>query len=157
MYNVSLATNSILDAFIPTQMLQCRSTTEFQRNGSGQKSRRAKLKRGDADVDVDLVSRSGWNTEASFYAGLSDSEPVGVFVPTYQPRPVGSLLMVSIDVPGCREPIVVPAIVRWHREASDWSDARPGIGVEFVSLSPKARELVRRYSQEHPPLLHEVS
>jgi hypothetical protein len=72
---------------------------------------------------------------------------VGVLVPTYQPRPVGSVLMVSIEVPGCEEAIVAPTTVRWHREASDWSDARPGIGVEFGSLSIKARPL----GLEHPP------
>ncbi len=105
------------------------------------------------EVDVELFVTVHVASEANFYAGLFDDEPAGVFVPTYAVQPFGTLLPIALDVPGRADLIIVNTVVRWVRDATEGSDVPPGMGLEFLHVSEKARSVVRRFALKRPPLL----
>lgn len=102
-----------------------------------------------------IFARVNLKSDANFYAGLDDDEPVGVFVPTYVWRPLGQRVTVVIDTPASEEQLVVQTEVRWHRVPFDASDASPGLGLAFVRLSAQQRIAVAAFARVRPPLLYD--
>lgn len=105
------------------------------------------------DVDVEFFVTLRTDSEANFYAGLFDDEPVGVFVPTYRTHPRGTLIAVALDVPGRDDLLIVNTVVRWLRDATEGSDVPPGMGLELLHVSERARALIRRFARRRAPLL----
>ena len=105
------------------------------------------------NVDVEFFVTLRTDSEANFYAGLFDDEPAGVFVPTYRTYPRGTLIAVALDVPGRVDLLIVNTVVRWLRDATEASDVPPGLGLEFLHVSERARMLLRRFASKRAPLL----
>lgn len=108
-------------------------------------------------VDVDYMVRLRTSGEAALWGGLLDEVPRGVFVPTYRTHAIGSRVAVALEVPGRTDLLVANTIVRWVRETSESAEsAPPGVGLEFISLSGRARESIDRFARMRPPLLYDV-
>ncbi|MBI5533636.1 MAG: PilZ domain-containing protein [Deltaproteobacteria bacterium] len=105
---------------------------------------------------VDFYIRMRADSEANFYQGLADAGPAGVFLPTYKCYPTGTIVALAIDLPGRSEPIFTSAVVRWLRENPDESDMQPGMGLEMLALSRKAREAIRQFAAKRQPLFYDL-
>lgn len=105
---------------------------------------------------VDFFIRMRTDSEANFYQGLADAGPAGVFLPTYKCYPAGTIVALAIDLPGKSDPIFTSAVVRWLRERPDDSDLPPGMGLEMLALSKKAREAIRQFASRRPPLFYDL-
>jgi len=100
------------------------------------------------EVDVGLVS------ESQFYAGLSmDLSTGGLFVATYQNKPVGTRVAVSLVLPGGQS-VWAKGVVRWVREASGEDDV-PGMGVEFTEIDPADLEAIKHFCKMRAPMYFE--
>jgi uncharacterized protein (TIGR02266 family) len=100
------------------------------------------------EVDVGLVS------ESHFYAGLSlDLSTGGLFVATYQLKPVGTRVAVSLVLPGGHA-VWAKGLVRWVREPQG-DDVVPGLGVEFTEIDPADLEAIKHFCQMRAPMYFE--
>jgi Tfp pilus assembly protein PilZ len=107
-------------------------------------------------AEVDHFARVGMTSEANFYVGLEGGGPKGLFLPTYRTRPVGTVIGLAIEVPGRDGLIVTSALVRWVREPSDGAGEPPGMGVEFLALSDKARACIQRFARKRAPFFFDL-
>lgn len=104
------------------------------------------------ELEVDI----GMHSETNFYIGFSgDISAGGIFVATYKPLPVGTKTTVSFVLPGGYH-VVTDGEVTWVRDALDYDDAYPGMGVRFVSLSEDDRVRITEFALQREPLFHET-
>ena len=74
------------------------------------------------------------------YASIANISAMGIFVKTTDPRPVGTMLMMSFEPPGY-EPFKLEGEVAWINVVrADGDNPNPGMGVRFVNLRPEERE-----------------
>lgn len=96
-------------------------------------------------VDVSLYS------ESQFFSGLTeDVSEGGLFVATYDMRPIGSEIELHFSLPTGHE-ISTRGIVRWMREPG--GDTSPGMGVQFAPLPPSDLAAIRAFVRHRPPLV----
>jgi uncharacterized protein (TIGR02266 family) len=99
------------------------------------------------ELQVNLAS------EHNFYSGLVENLSVGgVFIATHISKPVGSIVELTLGLPGRDEPWPVAGEVRWVRLYSEQSDVPPGLGVRFLSLPEGAEQLIARFLAHREPL-----
>ncbi|HYQ14141.1 MAG TPA: TIGR02266 family protein [Polyangiaceae bacterium] len=97
-------------------------------------------------VEVEI----GLTTESHIYTGLSlDVSTGGVFVATYDVAAPGTAISLHFVLP---DGFVVNAegVVRWTRAAT--TDAPPGMGVAFTSISVEALDHIAAFCASRPPL-----
>lgn len=103
----------------------------------------------------------GASGNANLWAGLGDTEPRGVFVPTWEKLPpVGASVAVRLELPG-GDVVEAAGTVAWVLEhgggvldtvqKSTW----PGVGVALAALGERERDLLRRYAKNRAPMLWE--
>ncbi len=70
----------------------------------------------------------------------------GVFIRTREPRPVGTLLAFELRLQGGEAVVKGKGVVRWiqREDASARPPAAPGMGIQFVELDERSREVVER-------------
>jgi len=101
------------------------------------------------EVDVGLVS------ESQFYAGLTmDLSTGGLFVATYQIKPVGTPVAVSLVLPDGHA-VWAKGVVRWVREPRG-DDVVPGMGVAFTDIEPSDLDAVRDFCRIRTPMYYDV-
>lgn len=99
------------------------------------------------EVEVSLTS------ESNFFAGLAgDVSAGGIFVSTYELRPVGTKLDVVFSL--AETVIEARGTVRWVQEPRE--GVSPGMGVQFETLSSQDREKIEGFCQERAPLYYDV-
>lgn len=99
---------------------------------------------------IDLTVAVSLTSEHNFFTGFTENiSEGGVFVATYEPLPVGTVIDFELQlVPG---PGTVPVrgVVCWIREANDYTlDVSPGMGLRFVNLHPQVAEAITRFVRE---------
>jgi uncharacterized protein (TIGR02266 family) len=103
------------------------------------------------DVAVDAAS------DHNFWCGLtSEIEQGGIFIATHHRIQLGTLVELSVHLPGVDAPASMSGVVRWVREHADLSDGPAGIGIKFTGLEGEMRALVRRFTALRQPLLFEL-
>ena len=103
-------------------------------------------------VEIDAGS------EHNFWSDLTMdvAQGGGVFIATAKYFKPGTMLIVDMEIPGSEEPIMAMAKVAWSRLFTDDPDAPPGIGLQFVHISPDAIRSIRRFSDHvREPMLFE--
>ena len=101
-------------------------------------------------VEVEVTFESA----IQLYTGLSgDISRGGVFIPTYQPPPIGEEVTLEVSLPNGR--VDATGVVRWRREASE--HAPPGIGIEFVNVPREGRDLLAEFCDARTPLYYDVA
>ena len=95
----------------------------------------------------------GATTQSNFYVGFSgEVSEGGVFVATYDILTLGSLVDLTVTLPG-NFVFACKAKVRFVRDPFDLtSDSEPGIGCQFEALDAHARELILRFIKKRAPL-----
>jgi uncharacterized protein (TIGR02266 family) len=98
-------------------------------------------------AQVDLGSESNFFT--GFSTNISDG---GLFIATVNMVPLGTEIDVKFSLPS-GEKIEVKGKVRWLREINDRSpDIFPGLGVQFVDLTPEAQKSIHRFVASREPM-----
>ncbi len=118
-------------------------------------SRQAMMERR-SSTRISLEIEVGVQTENNFYTGFSaDISEGGIFVSTYQMRPVGTTIDVEFELPDGYE-IKASGIVRWLREPRDpESEVTPGMGIQFTSLKPADMEAIQTFVAEREPMFYD--
>jgi uncharacterized protein (TIGR02266 family) len=99
------------------------------------------------EVEVSLI------TESQFFAGLNgDIASGGLFVQTYEMRPVGSRVVLALSLPTGE--LRATGVVSWVRQVA--SGAPPGLGIAFDDLPEKEREAIEEFCRTRPALYHEL-
>ncbi len=110
-------------------------------------SERRAAERSPIEVEVSLSS------ESQFFAGLSgDMSTGGLFVQTYEIRPVGSRVLVALSLPTGE--IRAAGAVRWVRRATDGTP--PGLGIAFERLTAGDRCAIEAFCDMRPALYHDL-
>ena len=103
-------------------------------------------------VEVTLES------EHNFYTGLtSDLSGGGLFVATHLIRPIGERISLRLTLPNYREPIDAITEVRWVRAtALSGGGGEAGMGLQFLQLSPPAKEAIMAFLKRRDSLFFDV-
>lgn len=104
------------------------------------------------DVDVDVTFES----ESNFYQGFAeDMSDGGLFIATYELRPIGSKMDVELTLPNGHI-IRARAEVRWLRDLrEECADVSPGMGLAFVDLFPEDVQAIREFIASRSPLFYD--
>jgi uncharacterized protein (TIGR02266 family) len=106
------------------------------------------------DTRVFLEVEIGLTSESHFYTGLSlDLSTGGVFVATYEPARIGTVVQVYFVLPDGHV-VNAEGVVRWSRDAT--ADAPPGMGVAFVGISAASLAHIAQFCASRPPLYFDV-
>jgi uncharacterized protein (TIGR02266 family) len=99
----------------------------------------------------------GFQSESNFYTGFTeDISAGGLFLASYDCRPVGSLLYISFTLPN-GELVSTEGTVRWIREHNRATpDVMPGMGVQFTSLAEAHRDGINRFLTQREPMFYEA-
>ncbi len=91
-------------------------------------------------------------SDDSFYSGFSqDITRSGVFVATYDIRPVGAKASVRVTFGGA-EAYCVDSVVEWVREPHPFvNDVLPGMGLRFEAFDPEFATRFYAHIEERPP------
>jgi uncharacterized protein (TIGR02266 family) len=89
------------------------------------------------------------NSEHQFFTGFSENISAGgLFVATYQTKPIGSKFKISFSIPGIEHVFDSEVEVRWTREYNeDQPQTMPGMGVRFLSLTSRESEVLTELVQ----------
>ena len=91
------------------------------------------------DIEVDYKS-----ADTFLFAYITDISAMGIFIRTNAPEPPGTLLNLSFTPPGGGPQLNLEGRVMWinpFRPAS-YDNINPGMGVQFVDLTPPQREQI---------------
>ena len=104
-------------------------------------------------MNVNVNTVLSMNTDHQFYSGFSeDIEEGGIFVATFEPKPIGSKVLVNFKLPGGR-PVTARGEVHWVREYNQLTpDMAPGMGVKFSDLLPSDKQAIEEYMSNRAPL-----
>jgi uncharacterized protein (TIGR02266 family) len=103
--------------------------------------------RAELSVEVSLES------EHNFFVGFSENiSEGGLFISTHSLREMGSKIRLTFHLPLRDTPVTVDAVVRWVRLYSETSDGPPGLGLQFVDLSPEDALAIRSFVERRAPL-----
>lgn len=102
-----------------------------------------------------LVVEIGVYSETNFYSGFSeDISEGGIFVSTYDLRPIGSRVNLEFVLPGGYE-VKCSGEVRWVKDPTDTMEVKPGMGVQFEELSDEDLEAIKEFVSNRSPIFHE--
>ena len=90
------------------------------------------------DIEVDYKS-----ADTFLFAYITDISAMGIFIRTNAPEPPGTLLNLSFTPPGGPQ-LNLEGRVMWvnpYRPGS-YDNINPGMGVQFVELTPQQREQI---------------
>lgn len=103
-------------------------------------------------LNVDIGIQTGNN----FYTGFTeDISEGGLFVATYDFKPIGTKLNVTFTLPNGHI-VMATGTVRWIREFNPLTpDVQPGMGIQFDELSPQDRNQINEYIRKNAPIFYE--
>ena len=98
---------------------------------------RRKSERLRVDLKVDYSCE-----DTSLFTFMTDISPVGVFIRSGNPYPVGTRLMLRFRLPGKKQPLIVEGEVTWTQMERSEQPHRPhpGMGIRFVGLTEVAQQ-----------------
>ncbi len=100
----------------------------------------------------------GLSTEHNFWSGITmNVSEGGVFVATHQVAAVGTVVSLTLFLPGRPEPLTALGEVRWTRPYGGNDDVPPGLGVRFLEIDHAALDAVRHFVESvRDPLYFET-
>ena len=93
-------------------------------------------------------------SDHNFYTGISENiSEGGLFIATFDEFPIGTEVDLEITLEG-QARVEVHGIVRWIRKPTpSQSNTIPGVGIEFISLTSTARNVIQQFIQTRAPLI----
>jgi len=105
-----------------------------------------------AAIEADI----GFQSDTNFFTGFSeDISTGGIFVATFDIRPLGSEMQVSFTLPDGYL-VCAQGIVRWAREYNDTTPGvEPGMGVQFKDLSADDEAAINGFIEQREPIFYD--
>jgi uncharacterized protein (TIGR02266 family) len=99
----------------------------------------------------------GFQSDNNFFTGFSeDISTGGIFIATFDNRPIGSRLAINFTLPDGHL-VSALGVVRWLREHNETTpDIHPGMGVQFTELSGEDRERINAYLEQREPMFFDA-
>jgi uncharacterized protein (TIGR02266 family) len=95
-------------------------------------------------------------SEHNFYAGFSENlSEGGIFVATHSLKAMGTVIELSLLLPGSDQRLELRGEVRWVREHHEASGVSPGLGVRFTELSDEQAAQIRAFLSGRDPLFYD--
>jgi uncharacterized protein (TIGR02266 family) len=97
-------------------------------------------------------------SEHNFYTGLTqDLSGGGLFVATHHLLPIGERIRLRFTLPTAKEPIDTLTEVRWVRQtAMPGGGGEVGMGLQFLQLTPEAKEAIKAFLRRRDSLFIDV-
>lgn len=102
---------------------------------------------------VNISTVLNLNTDHQFYNGFSENiEDGGIFVATFDPKPVSAEVVVNFKLPG-GHPVSARGTVQFVREYNPLvPETPPGMGVKFIKLLKEDKLAIERYLEQRAPM-----
>jgi uncharacterized protein (TIGR02266 family) len=99
----------------------------------------------------------GFQSESNFFTGFTeDVSEGGLFIATYDYRPIGSPLSINFTLPDGHL-VSADGIVRWIREYNRTApNMQPGMGVQFTQLRAEDKSAINSFLMQREPLFYEA-
>jgi uncharacterized protein (TIGR02266 family) len=107
-------------------------------------------------VAINVNTVLSMNTDHQFFTGFSENiEEGGIFVATFEPKPVDAPVIVNFKLPG-GHPVTARGVVQWVREYNPMApEMAPGMGVKFTDLLPGDKRAIQEFAQKRAPLFYD--
>lgn len=102
-------------------------------------------------VRIPGVTAVDLDTPHNLYCGFRAGD-LGLFVATYAVLPVGTVVLLRLDLPALDRPRWVRGKVRWQRLPE--AGGEPGIGVAFIALCPQVKAAMRALARWREPIFY---
>jgi uncharacterized protein (TIGR02266 family) len=79
----------------------------------------------------------------------------GVFVATYESRPIGARVDLALHLDGRDEPLRIGGRVHWLRPHSAGDDMPVGVGVRLVDVSREAAKTLQAFAVKRTPIFYD--
>lgn len=102
---------------------------------------------------VTLTAEVDLSSETNFFSGFStDIAAGGLFIASLTTVDVGTVVSVKFTLPDGTE-INTGGEVRWTRPFDEMTpDVLPGMGVQFIDLSPKSKAAIENFIAQREPM-----
>ncbi|MBW2276948.1 MAG: TIGR02266 family protein [Deltaproteobacteria bacterium] len=106
---------------------------------------------------VAIEADIGFQSDNNFFTGFSeDISAGGIFIATFDLRPIGSPMMISFTLPDGRL-VSADGVVRWLREYNETTpNVEPGMGVQFTTLNKNDEEAINSFLEQREPLFYDA-
>ena len=107
-------------------------------------------------VAINVNTVLSMNTDHQFFTGFSENiEEGGIFVATFEPKPVDAQVIVNFKLPG-GHPVTARGVVQWVREYNPMApEMAPGMGVKFTDLLPGDKRAIEEFAKKRAPLFYD--
>ncbi len=107
-------------------------------------------------LPVNVNTMLNLNTDHQFYNGFSENiEEGGIFVATFDPKPMNAKVIVNFKLPGGR-PVTARGTVHFVREFNPLTpDMAPGMGVKFTDLLSGDKDAIEEYIKQRAPMFYD--
>jgi uncharacterized protein (TIGR02266 family) len=104
-----------------------------------------------------IETEIGFQSDSNFFTGFTeDVSEGGLFVATYDNRPIGAKLCINFTLPNGYL-VSAEGIVRWTREYNGATpNVHPGMGVQFTVLAKDDRAEINRFIRKREPMFYEA-
>jgi uncharacterized protein (TIGR02266 family) len=105
---------------------------------------------------VNVNTMLNMNTDHQFYNGFSENiEEGGIFVATFDPKPVDAKVVVNFKLPG-GHPVTARGVVQFVREYNPLTpETPPGMGVKFTDLLKDDKRAIEKYLKQRAPMFYD--
>jgi type IV pilus assembly protein PilZ len=100
------------------------------------------------EVEIEVQYRTAQEFLSAYSRNLSGG---GIFVWTPEPLPPNHAVHLRFSLPGIADCFEVSGVVVWSNPGSSRSFLPPGMGVRFVDLDPRSRELINEFVKSKSP------
>jgi len=106
---------------------------------------------------VAIEADIGFQSDNNFFTGFSeDISTGGIFIATFDLRPIGSEMMISFTLPD-GSLVSVDGVVRWLREYNETTpNIEPGMGVQFRNLKPDDETAINSFLSRREPMFYDA-
>jgi len=107
-------------------------------------------------VAINVNTVLSMNTDHQFFTGFSENiEEGGIFVATFEPKPVDAQVIVNFKLPG-GHPVTARGVVQWVRDYNPMApEMAPGMGVKFTDLLPGDKRAIEEFAKKRAPLFYD--
>ena len=105
---------------------------------------------------VNVNTMLNMNTDHQFYNGFSENiEEGGIFVATFDTKPVDSKVVVNFKLPG-GHPVTARGVVQFVRDYNPLTpETPPGMGVKFTDLLKEDKRAIEKYLKQRAPMFYD--
>lgn len=105
---------------------------------------------------IDVEAEVGFQSDTNFFMGFSeDISAGGLFISTFDTRPLGEVMNLNFTLPGGYL-ISVDGVVRWVREYNETApETSPGMGVQFENLRQEDKAAIEEFINKRPAMFYD--